>query len=90
MASKSGVKKKKRKSAQKDHGVAVTDKGKVSRELEYLKNMMKEHFRFFDNNSPELKKKTRTGSHSPPKKQTVPAHNKSMKVKLSVFMYGLD
>ena len=67
-SSKSAAKKKKRKSAQKEHGVAVTDKSKITRELEYLKNMMKEHFKFFDNHSPQLKKKQRTGSHSPPKK----------------------
>ena len=56
------------------------DKSKVTRELEYLKNMMKEHFRFFDNHSPQLKKKKRAGSHSPPQK-SASRHNKSMKVK---------
>lgn len=40
---------------------------------------MKEHFRFFDNHSPQLKKKKKAGSHSPPKKNNA-SHNKSFKV----------
>lgn len=35
--------------------------------IEYLKSKMKEHFRFFDNHSPELKKRRKGNSHSPPK-----------------------
>ena len=30
----------------------LADRSKLSRELENLKNKMKEHFRFFDNHSP--------------------------------------
>lgn len=43
--------------------------------------MMKEHFRFFDNHSPQLKKKKKAGSLSPPKKiGGYGTHNKSQKV----------
>lgn len=46
------------------------DKSSLSREIQYLKSKMKEHFRFFDNHSPQLKKKRKAGSHSPPKKNS--------------------
>lgn len=68
------TKKLKRKSTQKEP--TVHDKAKIAKELEYLKNVMKEHFKFFDNNSPQLKKKRKGGSHSPQKKTN---HNKSTK-----------
>lgn len=45
--------------------------------MEYLKKQMKEHFRFFDNHSPELKKR-RKSSHSPGKK-TAGSNSKSQK-----------
>lgn len=45
--------------------------------MEYLKKQMKEHFRFFDNHSPELKKR-RQSSHSPGKK-TTGSNSKSLK-----------
>jgi hypothetical protein len=35
----------------------LADRSKLSKELENLKNKMKEHFRFFDNHSPQLKKR---------------------------------
>lgn len=53
----------------------VADKNKIAKELEFLKFKMKEHFRFFDNHSPQLKKRKKAGSHSPPKKNS--SNNKS-------------
>ena len=32
--------------------VMMNDKSKITKELEFIKNKMKEHFRFFDNHSP--------------------------------------
>lgn len=40
---------------------------------------MKDHFKFFTNHSPKLKKKISGNSHSPPKKHTMSHHhNKSL------------
>lgn len=55
----------------------ATTKPMAKNSLEYLKRQMKEHFRFFDNHSPELKKR-RKNSHSPGKK-TTGSNSKSQK-----------
>lgn len=41
---------------------------KLQKDIDFLKSKMKEHFKFFANHSPELKKKRKIGSHSPPLK----------------------
>lgn len=43
------------------------DKSRLMKGREYLKTKMKEHFKFLNNYSPELKKKRKGSSLSPPK-----------------------
>jgi len=49
-------------------GIVGSGGQNLNKELEFLKNKMKEHFKFFSQYSPELKKKRKGGSHSPPNK----------------------
>lgn len=49
--------------------IGVKNGVKLQKEIEFLKGKMKEHFKFFSNHSPELKKRKKGGSHSPPIKQ---------------------
>lgn len=63
------TKKGKRKSVNKEgqSSSLAADKTRLMKGMEYLKSRMKEHFKFFDNHSPELKKKRKGNSLSPPK-----------------------
>ncbi len=47
----------------------------MNEEIKFCRSKMKEHFKFFSNNSPELKKR-KAGSHSPPKKNVSKIMNK--------------
>ncbi len=73
-------KKQKKRSSYKEGQSATGGKTGGKDKMEYLKSKMKEHFRFFDNHSPELKKVKKGNSHSPPKKDSASkSHHKHNK-----------